>query len=135
MTFFSLIHFLKTNKRYIEMTSLILNQGCQIFLDTIYQNGGKQHYQMAIKIPNDRKIFQMAIKYTNIFHSKILQNLPKSVFLFENKPSGNPVLNALKSTKRNGIFSYRLLYFGLALFHVFPTTSTIASFLYINKQS
>jgi hypothetical protein len=30
------------------------------------------------------------IKYTNIFHSKTHQNMPKLVFLCENKPSGNP---------------------------------------------
>jgi hypothetical protein len=33
---------------------------------------------------------QMGIKYTNIFHSKALQNLPKLDFWFENIPSGNP---------------------------------------------
>jgi hypothetical protein len=38
-------------------------------------------------IPNVRKIFQMAMKYINIFPSKVLQNLPKLVFL----QSGNPV--------------------------------------------
>jgi hypothetical protein len=32
-------------------------------------------------IPNDRKIFSMAIKYTSIFQSKVLQNLPKMGFL------------------------------------------------------
>jgi hypothetical protein len=32
----------------------------------------------------------MAIKYTNIFHCKTLQNLPKFGFLFENRASGNP---------------------------------------------
>jgi hypothetical protein len=33
----------------------------------------------------------MVIKYTDIFHSKALQNLPKLGFLkIENKPSGNP---------------------------------------------
>jgi hypothetical protein len=32
----------------------------------------------------------MTIKYTSIFHSKGLQNLPKFGFWFENKPSGNP---------------------------------------------
>jgi hypothetical protein len=36
-----------------------------------------QHYQMAIKIPNGCKIFQMTIKYTSIFHSKAFQNLPR----------------------------------------------------------
>jgi hypothetical protein len=30
------------------------------------------------------------MKYFNIYRSKALQNLPKLVFLFENKPSGNP---------------------------------------------
>jgi hypothetical protein len=34
---------------------------------------------------------QVSIKYTTIFHCKSLQNLPKFGFLFENKPSGNPV--------------------------------------------
>jgi hypothetical protein len=33
----------------------------------------------------------MTIKYTSIFHSKALQNLPKLEFFgFENKPSDNP---------------------------------------------
>jgi hypothetical protein len=32
----------------------------------------------------------MVIKFTNIFHSKAIQNLPKLGFLFENNPSGNP---------------------------------------------
>jgi hypothetical protein len=37
------------------------------------------------------KIYQMAKKYTNIFHRKILQNLPKLGFFgFENIPSDNP---------------------------------------------
>jgi hypothetical protein len=38
-------------------------------------------YQMAINytVPNGRKIFQMAVTYTNIFLGKTLQNLPKLV--------------------------------------------------------
>jgi hypothetical protein len=32
----------------------------------------------------------MVITYTNIFHCKTLQNLPKFGFWFENIPSGNP---------------------------------------------
>jgi hypothetical protein len=78
-------------------------QGCQIFLGTTYQNGKnstKLPYQMATKytkwpqnIPNGHKIYQMAtkytkwhkigqmaIKYTNTFNTKTLQNLPKSGF-------------------------------------------------------
>jgi hypothetical protein len=96
-----------------------MKQGCQIFLDTIHQNGGKI-YQIATKlpnghnihIPNGRNIFQIAIEITNLFYSKALQNLhksgffgqnlPKSGFLvkiypnrdfwFENIPSGSPVM-------------------------------------------
>jgi hypothetical protein len=61
-------------------------QGCQIFPDTIYQNEGKIPYYHNItkwpyNIPNDRKMFQMTIKYTSIFLSKALQNLPKFGFL------------------------------------------------------
>jgi hypothetical protein len=59
-------------------------QDCQIFLDTIYQNGLKctklpQHYKIVTT--HGRKIFLTAIKFTNIFHSKALQNLPKLGFL------------------------------------------------------
>jgi hypothetical protein len=36
---------------------------------------------MAVNRPNGSKIDQPAIKYTNIFHCKTLQNLPKSGFL------------------------------------------------------
>jgi hypothetical protein len=42
---------------------------------------------MAKNIPNYRKIFQMTITYTSIFHSKIYANW---YFWFENKSSGNP---------------------------------------------
>jgi hypothetical protein len=45
-------------------------------------------YQMTIKYtkwphntPNDHKMDQMAIKHTNIFRFKLLQNLPKLGFL------------------------------------------------------
>jgi hypothetical protein len=37
--------------------------------------------QWAQNIPNGRKIDPMAIKYTNHFHCKSLQNLPKLGFL------------------------------------------------------
>jgi hypothetical protein len=53
---------------------VIHNQGCQIFLDTLYQNGEK-YTKIATKLPNGHKlyqisiicIFQMAIEYTNLF--------------------------------------------------------------------
>jgi hypothetical protein len=36
-------------------------------------------------IPNDRKIFQMTIKYSSIFQSEALQNFPKLGFFLENR--------------------------------------------------
>jgi hypothetical protein len=43
-------------------------------------------------ILNVNIIWQMAVKYTNIFLCKILQKLPKfGIFWFENIPSGNTV--------------------------------------------
>jgi hypothetical protein len=53
-------------------------QGCQIFLDTIYQYGGNSttlllNYQICI--PNGHNIFQTAIEYTNLFHSNALQKI------------------------------------------------------------
>jgi hypothetical protein len=72
-------------------------QGCQIFLDTMYQNEGNyiklpQHYQNDRKIcPMTRKIFQMSIEYTSISHSNAPSKIyPNWDFWFENKPSGNP---------------------------------------------
>jgi hypothetical protein len=48
----------------------------------------------AVNYTNGRKIFQMVIKYNNIFcFFKALQILPNLGFLlfwFKNKPSGNP---------------------------------------------
>jgi hypothetical protein len=36
----------------------------------------------------------MVTKDIKIFHSKVFQNVPKLGVWFENKPSGNPGLNA-----------------------------------------
>jgi hypothetical protein len=55
----------------------------------IYQITTTLPHGHKICISNDRKIFQMTIKYTSIFHSKALQNWD---FWFENTPSGNPDL-------------------------------------------
>jgi hypothetical protein len=62
------------------------DQGCQIFLDTICQNVKKytkrpQNMGHLVPISNGRRIFQMAIKCTSIFHSNALQNVPKLVIL------------------------------------------------------
>jgi hypothetical protein len=64
------------------------NQGCQIFLGKyVLPKQFKIMYQMNTKcskwsynIPNACKIFQMALKYINIFQSRALQNLPKLGF-------------------------------------------------------
>jgi hypothetical protein len=48
---------------------------------------------------------QMVIKYTKIFHSKTLQNLPKLGFLFENKPSGNPAFRCKKGDEKNPLWA------------------------------
>jgi hypothetical protein len=50
----------------------------------------KNYTKWPQHLPNIRNLNQMALKYTNIFHCKALQNLPKLGFLFENMPSGNP---------------------------------------------
>jgi hypothetical protein len=58
-------------------------QGCQIFLDTIYQNG--QTYKLPLNdkliIWNGRNAFQSPIEYINYFHSQALKHLPKLEFL------------------------------------------------------
>jgi hypothetical protein len=62
----------------LRMSFFSLHQGCQIILDTMYQNEENctkypLNYQMAIKyILNGRCRMQTAIKYTNIFHFKTL---------------------------------------------------------------
>jgi hypothetical protein len=40
-----------------------------------------RYTKLLQNIPNDRKIDQLGIKYTNIFNCKTLQNLPKLGFL------------------------------------------------------
>jgi hypothetical protein len=37
--------------------------GCQIFLDTIYQNEGK-YTKLTTTLPNGHKIYQMTVKYS-----------------------------------------------------------------------
>jgi hypothetical protein len=56
-------------------------------------------YQMTTKLPNSLKIYQTAVKYSNIFHSKALQNMHKWDFGFENIPSGNICLLSRSSTE------------------------------------
>jgi hypothetical protein len=56
-----------------------LPRGCQIFLGTTTKMGGK-YIKLPQNVPNGFKIYK-TIKYTNIFHYKTLQNLPKIGFL------------------------------------------------------
>jgi hypothetical protein len=84
---------MKINRRNEE-------QGCQIFLVTIYQNGEiytktkfTQHY-----VPTNHTVYQRAVKYSkwpqNIPTFSILRPYkiyPDWDFWLENIPSGNPV--------------------------------------------
>jgi hypothetical protein len=62
-----------------------LKQGCQIFLHTIYQKKDIPNYHQRTKcpynVPNGRNLFQMDIAYSDIFHFRPIQNLPKLGFL------------------------------------------------------
>jgi hypothetical protein len=49
--------------------------------DFSWCNVPKREKQNKLCIPNDHKVNQMAIKYTNIFHFNKFQNLPKLGFL------------------------------------------------------
>jgi hypothetical protein len=82
----------KKNSLRSKIQDLCPCQGCNIFLDTIYQ-----HWE---NIPNYNKIYQMAIKYNNC--PKNLSNglkidqmsvaRPSKIYpnWFQNIPSGNP---------------------------------------------
>jgi hypothetical protein len=70
-------------------------QGCQIFLDTIYQNG--ENNQLATKLPNGHTLYLMAIihsirpKNIPIYYIQRLSKIyPDWDFWFKNIPSGNP---------------------------------------------
>jgi hypothetical protein len=88
-------------------------QGCQIFLGTRYQNCQKctklpQNYQIAVNIPNGCKIYQMAINFTNNFHSKALQNIPKFEVLMKiNHLATLARTNRFTVKKKKNIFGFR----------------------------
>jgi hypothetical protein len=86
----------------------ISHQGCQIFLDTIYQYGGKI-YQIATKLPKGHKMFQMVLIYsewpkniTNLFHSNALQNLTKVSFLVWKYTIWQPCVTQLFTATKSG---------------------------------
>jgi hypothetical protein len=53
-----------------------------------------KNYQMTTKIPNWPLYIPNGHQYTNIFHSKALQNWD---FWYENIPSGNPIPDELEN--------------------------------------
>jgi hypothetical protein len=58
---------------FILVFSSRAEQGCQIFLDTIYHN--RENYtKLPLNYPNCRNTFQMAMKFSNLFYFKALQN-------------------------------------------------------------
>jgi hypothetical protein len=69
-----------------------MEQGCQIFLDTIYQNGDNitNVHNIYTKWPkikaNGHKIYQMVMKDTKIIHSKAFQNIQNGHGLFIQRP-------------------------------------------------
>jgi hypothetical protein len=89
------------SKRIFELQKFCcVEQGCQIFLRTKYQNGKNMPNSHDLHLPNVHKKYnkrpkmdQVSIKYIHqptssiARHSKIYPNLD---FWFENKPSGNP---------------------------------------------
>jgi hypothetical protein len=85
----------------MRLEPMCRGHGCQIFLDTRYQNGEN--------VTNDHNIYQIAITWCKwlqcvpnchkISHSKAFQNL---VFWCENIPSGNPGVDSRCSSGRMG---------------------------------
>jgi hypothetical protein len=77
--------FILTQIKSVQMIGVVFRVA-RFFLVHATKTG--KMYQMRTKctqcsknIPNLHKIFQMAIKYINIFLSKALQNVPKLGFL------------------------------------------------------
>jgi hypothetical protein len=78
--------FSSGERRYLQTRVAIYFWGYNI------PNGKNIISDHRIPITNDDKIYQMVMKFTNIFHSKALQKLPILDFLVWNGiiPSGNP---------------------------------------------
>jgi hypothetical protein len=71
--------------------------------------------------------FVMVIKYTNVFHSKALENWPKSIFWFENKPSGNPGLQGDQIVR---IFAHWVIIYFRKLFGNYRSSPRFGPTLY-----
>jgi hypothetical protein len=72
-----------------------VNQGCQIFPCTIYQNR-KEHVKSPQNMPNRRKCTKLPQNTPNIptfFIPRLSKIYPNWDFWYENVPSGNPAVN------------------------------------------
>jgi hypothetical protein len=65
--------------RVETLISTVPTRAARFFLDQTYQNG--KIIKRPYIISNGHTLYQTALNYTNIFHSKALQNIPKSGFL------------------------------------------------------
>jgi hypothetical protein len=81
----------------ISFSARIRDQGCQIFLGTIYQSEGKI-YQMTSKLSNAHKTYPMVVKYYKWPEYKTTFSIPRSFKIYqkwdfwsEMKHSCNPV--------------------------------------------
>jgi hypothetical protein len=79
---------------------------------------------MVINIPNVDKIFQIAIKYINIFQSLPYEIFPNWEFWFENKPSGNPALEFVKT----------YFFEAIKLCKFWPQQTTINNFMFMSRK-
>jgi hypothetical protein len=93
----------RVNKRKHERSGFAPDQGCQIFLVAIHQNGenipkGPQN------IPAGSKMYEMSLHFFNIFYCSTLQNLPQSAFFVWKQvyvPSGNMLSVMLATYKES----------------------------------
>jgi hypothetical protein len=69
-----------------------------------------QNTKKGRNIPNDHKMYQIAIKYTKLFFARTPKIYPNRDFWFENKPSGNPGLAKNSGDKNSGLECFLLMW-------------------------
>jgi hypothetical protein len=84
-----------------------MNQGCRIFLSAKYQHGGK-YTKWPQPLFNGRKIDQMVLKYTKIFHCQTIQNIPKLGFLVRKQTIWQPWYENVDPQNFGNFESFRL---------------------------
>jgi hypothetical protein len=100
---FTCQHQMKRNRKLVnEPTTFI--QGCQIFLGTTCQSGGKFD-KFPRNIPNDQEAYQMAVNYFKWPQNKPTLSIPKPSKICPNLP--------------------KLGFFGLKMYHL----ATLLSFV------